>query len=128
MNVGCPQLDGLLEKIIYRAHDGCAAGKITKALDVIVALRWSGIAVFGHGEFVLTKPLRQGRGDVLKRGNCKLDRPTKREFRGTNGGGVAGIGDDQSAAATFLESARKDRHLAKEAVRKWSGQRCGGKQ
>ena len=79
--------------------------------------------MFGRSEFVLAEPLRQGRGDILKRGDCKRDGLAEREFRGTDGGGVGRIGDDQSAGATLGDAAWENRHLAKEAVRKRAGQR-----
>jgi len=128
MDVGCTQLDGFFQKIIYRAYDRCTAGEITKALNVIITLGASDITVFGRSEFVLAKPLRQGRGDILKRTDSERDGFAKREFRGTDGGGVAWIGDDQCAAATLVDAARENRHLPKEAVRKRCGQRRGSEQ
>src|SRR5271169_6401515 len=115
MNVGCTQLDSLLQKIVYRAYDGCTAGKIAQTLDVIIALCRSCFGVIWDGEFILAEPLRQGGGDVLKRRDGKRDRPAESEFGGMNGDCVAGIGDDQSVTAAVLNAARKDRHLAKEA-------------
>ena len=123
MDVGCAQLDGFLEQIIDGTHDGCAAGKIAQAVDVVVGLDRIASVAFWCGERVLAEPLGQRSRDILKRCNGKRDRPAEGELCGTHAGRIGRIGDDQSIGATFLELAWKDRHLAQEAVRKWSGQR-----
>ena len=50
MDVGCAQLDRFLQQIIDGTHDGCTAGKIAKAVDIVVGLGRIGLVAFWSGD------------------------------------------------------------------------------
>ena len=123
MNVGCTQLDGFLQQITDGTHNGCAAGKIAQAVDIIVGLGRIDLGAFWSGEGVIAELLRQRSRDIFKGSNGERYPTAEGELGSTHAGCIGGVSDDQRINVTCLELAWKDRHLAQEAVRKLTRER-----
>ena len=116
VNVGRPELDRLVEKIIDGAYDRSAAGKIAKALDIILAMCARYRFALGSSSLLLfAKTLRQRRRDILEGRNCEGKALAKNELSAPYAARVGGIGNNQSMGAVLAKLARIDGRVPQEA-------------
>ena len=114
MDIAGAQFDGFLEQVVDGAHNRRAAGKIAKAVDVVVADgRLCAFVAGKRGGVALAEAFRQRGFDVIKRTNLEHDIVAEHDLGRSNRCRVAriGNGDDVSAIGRAI---RKDNHLAQE--------------
>ena len=93
VNVAGAQLDSFLEHVIDGANNGRSAGKVAKALDVVVTGNPRSHRFRVQRDVFVNEALVEGRFDIFERCDADTDVFTEHDRGCANGGRIAGIGD-----------------------------------
>ena len=92
VNVAGAQLYCFFEHVIDGANNGRSAGKVAKALDVVVT-GTRGFTASGRSNVFVDEALIEDRLDILERCDADIHFVAEHDRRSANGGRIAWVGD-----------------------------------
>ena len=127
VNVARPKVDRFFQEIVDGAHDRRAAGEVAQAVDAFFG--GAGSLADGRRRPLLfgTQALRQGRRDIVERGDGDHDRTAEHDLGAPLRDDIGRIGDSETKSSVACVEG-KHHGLAQEASREAIGERRRCKQ